>query len=143
MAVELSYIGPLLRPWSLDEIQALIRGPLVHITVRILMSDATKDASRRILLGRIAGAHGIRGAVLIKTFTAEPEGIADYGALEDSSGKRSFEIEIERVTQKGVIGRVNGIADRTQAEALKGIDLYVRRERTCRPRRRASSISRT
>jgi 16S rRNA processing protein RimM len=97
------------------------------------MPDATKDTSRRVLLGRIAGAHGIRGAVLIKTFTAEPEGIADYGALEDSSGRRSFEIEIERVTPKGVIGRVNGVSDRTQAEALKGIDLYVPRERMPAP----------
>jgi 16S rRNA processing protein RimM len=97
------------------------------------MSDSDKDTSRRILLGRIAGAHGIKGQVLIKTFTSEPEGIADYGALEDSSGRRSFNIEVERVTPKGVIGRVNGIADRTQAEALKGIDLYVQRDRLPAP----------
>jgi 16S rRNA processing protein RimM len=96
------------------------------------MSD-DKDTSRRILLGRIAGAHGIKGQVLIKTFTSEPEGIADYGALEDSTGKRTFDIKVERVTPKGVIGRVNGISDRTQAEALKGIDLYVRRERMPAP----------
>lgn len=97
------------------------------------MSDSDKDTSRRILLGRIAGAHGIKGQVLIKTFTSEPEGIADYGALEDSSGRRTFNIEVERVTPKGVIGRVNGIADRTQAEALKGIDLYVQRDRLPAP----------
>jgi 16S rRNA processing protein RimM len=97
------------------------------------MSDSDKDTSRRILLGRIAGAHGIKGQVLIKTFTSEPEGIADYGALEDSTGRRTFNIEVERVTPKGVIGRVNGIADRTQAETLKGIDLYVQRDRLPAP----------
>jgi 16S rRNA processing protein RimM len=93
------------------------------------MSDSDKDISRRILLGRISGAHGIKGAVLIKTFTSEPEGIADYGPLEDSTGRRTFDIEVERVTGKGVIGRVNGIADRNKAEALKGIDLYVPRDK--------------
>ena len=32
---------------------------------------------RRILLGRIAGANGIRGEVRITTFTARPEDIAE------------------------------------------------------------------
>jgi 16S rRNA processing protein RimM len=79
----------------------------------------------RILLGRIAGAHGIRGEVLIKTFTAEPEGIAAYGALSDADGQRTFNIERARATPKGVVARVAGINDRDAAEALKGIELYV------------------
>jgi len=85
-------------------------------------------AERRILLGRIAGAHGIRGEVLIKTFTGRPEDIAAYGPLDDGGG-RSFRIEAVRVTGKGVVARLAGVRDRNAAEALKGAPLHVDRAR--------------
>lgn len=83
----------------------------------------------RILLGRIAGAHGIRGDVLIKTFTEAPENIGAYGPLSDDSGTRFFKIETTRATPKGVVARIRGVTDRNGAEALKGIDLYIGREK--------------
>ena len=61
-----------------------------------------ETAKSRILLGRIAGAHGIRGEVVIHAYTASPEDIGAYGQLTDASGARSFQIEIVRVTPKGV-----------------------------------------
>lgn len=85
--------------------------------------------SSRVLLGRIAGAHGIRGEVLIRSFTAAPEDIGAYGALSTADGSRAFEIESARPTAKGVVARLKGIADRNAAEALKGTDLYVARDR--------------
>jgi 16S rRNA processing protein RimM len=86
----------------------------------------------RVLLGRVAGAHGIRGEVLIRTFTERPEDIAAYGPLDDGSG-RTFRIEAARVTSKGVVARIAGIADRDAAEALKGAQLYVERDRLPAP----------
>jgi 16S rRNA processing protein RimM len=83
----------------------------------------------RVLLGRIAAAHGIRGEVLIKTFTAEPESIGAYGPLSDKGGTRTFEIESLRVTSKGVVARLKGVADRNAAEAVRGTELYIERER--------------
>ena len=83
----------------------------------------------RILLGRIAGAHGIRGDVLVHTYTEAPENIGAYGALSDASGTRQFKLRIVRVTPKGVIARVAGIDDRNAAETLKGVELYVNRDR--------------
>ena len=85
--------------------------------------------SSRLLLGRIAGAHGIRGEVLIHAYTSAPADIGAYGPLSDAGAKRSFEIAIVRTTPKGVVARIAGIADRTAAEALKGVDLYVGRDR--------------
>jgi 16S rRNA processing protein RimM len=82
-----------------------------------------------VLLGRIAGAHGISGEVLIKSFTAAPEDIGAYGALGSADGSRVFEITSARPTAKGVVARLNGIVDRSTAEALKGTDLYVARDR--------------
>lgn len=85
--------------------------------------------ANRILLGRIAGAHGIRGEVLIHAYTAAPGDIGAYGPLLDASGARSFEIRIVRVTTKGVVARLVGVGDRNAAEALKGVELYVDRDR--------------
>lgn len=87
---------------------------------------------KHILLGRIAAAHGIRGEVLIKTFTECPEDIAAYGPLDDGHG-RLLNIKVVRVTPKGVIARVAGVGDRNSAEALKGAELHVDRDRLPAP----------
>jgi 16S rRNA processing protein RimM len=85
--------------------------------------------SNRVLLGRIAAAHGIRGEVLIKSFTAAPASIGAYGPLSDKNGTRTFEIQSARATAKGVVARFAGVADRNAAEALRGVELYIARER--------------
>jgi 16S rRNA processing protein RimM len=86
----------------------------------------------RILLGRVAGAHGIRGEVLIRSFTKRPEDIAAYGPLDDGGG-RTFRIERVRSTPKGAVARIAGIGDRNAAETLKGAQLYVDRDRLPAP----------
>jgi 16S rRNA processing protein RimM len=83
---------------------------------------------RSILLGQIASAHGIRGDVMIRTYTETPEAIASYGALTDSRGQHRFEIKVQRVTDKGVVAHIKGVDDRTAAEALRGVELYVDRD---------------
>jgi len=90
---------------------------------------AMSDKDRRILLGRIAGPHGIRGDVVIETYTGEPQDIAAYGPLNTEEGTRQLHISVVRVTPKGVIARVAGVGDRTAAETLKGLKLYVDRDR--------------
>ena len=88
---------------------------------------------QRILLGRIAAAHGVRGEVLIKTFTERPQDIAAYGPLDDGGG-RTFKLKVVRVTPKGgVVAAVAGVGDRNAAEALKGAPLYVDRDRLPAP----------
>lgn len=81
----------------------------------------------RILLGRIVAAHGIRGDVLVRTYTDTPEAIGSYGALTDADGRGSWKLRVVRVTAKGVVARLAGISDRNGAEALAGTDLYVAR----------------
>ncbi len=80
-----------------------------------------------VLLGRILGAHGIRGEVKINSFTDPPDNIAAYGALSDGRGGR-FVIEgLRPLKNMAVAARLAGIFDRNAAEALKGTDLYVAR----------------
>jgi 16S rRNA processing protein RimM len=82
----------------------------------------------RILLGRIVAAHGIRGDVLVRTYTDAPEAIGSYGPLTDADGRGSWKLRVVRVTTKGVVARLAGTSDRNGAEALAGTDLYVARE---------------
>jgi 16S rRNA processing protein RimM len=86
-------------------------------------------AQRKILLGRIIGAHGLKGDVLISAYASAPENLSAYGTLSDEAGERSFTIDVRRVTPKGVVAGIDGIKDRTAAEALRGIGLYVDRNR--------------
>jgi 16S rRNA processing protein RimM len=82
-----------------------------------------------LLIGRITGAHGIKGEVVIAARTARPEDVAAYGPVGDAAGQRHLNLSSVRVTGKGVIARIDGIGDRSAAEALKGMDLYVPRSR--------------
>ena len=82
-----------------------------------------------ILLGAIAGVHGVRGEVKVKSFTDDPLAIAAYGPLFDEQG-RKFDLKLSSKTAKDtiVIAKIDGIVDRNAAEALKGKRLYAPRE---------------
>ena len=78
-------------------------------------------------MGLVLGAHGIKGAVRILSYAAEPEAIASYGPLEDESSGRTFTLTIVGKARGAVLAEVGGIEDRDAATALKGTKLYVRR----------------
>ena len=82
----------------------------------------------RICVGAIAGSHGIKGAVRIKSFTDVPEDVAAYGPISDEAGDRRFDIGVEAVRGGMVIAALGGVADRDAAEALKGLRLYVSKD---------------
>lgn len=89
-----------------------------------------KDQEHRlILLAEITGAHGTRGDVVLRTYTAEPGSLSSYGPLSDANRSRAFSLSVVRVTNKGTVVHIEGINDRTHAEALRGSKLYVARER--------------
>jgi len=84
-------------------------------------------APERICVGVIAGAHGVRGLVRLKSFTERPEDIAAYGPLTDEHGKRCFEVHITGRTRDTLLASIAGIADRDRAAALSHTRLYVAR----------------
>lgn len=84
-------------------------------------------APSRVLLGEIVGVHGIKGDVIIRSYTADPEDIAAYGSLSDAAGTSLYDITPVRSGPKGVVARIAGINDRTAAELLRGTKLYVDR----------------
>jgi 16S rRNA processing protein RimM len=89
-------------------------------------------ASARICLGQIGAAHGVRGEVRLRSFTADPEAIARYGPLATEDG-RVFEIETMRPAKDHFVAKLAGIGDRNAAERLANLKLYVPRERLPEP----------
>ena len=81
----------------------------------------------RVLLGVVAAPHGIRGLVRIKSFTEDPMSLGAYGPLSDESGRKEYRVEPLSAARGAVLARIEGVADRTAAEALRGLRLYVER----------------
>jgi len=85
-----------------------------------------------VLVGVITGAHGIKGEVKLRSFTAEPDALATYSPLETAAGTRIGIVRL-RPQKDGFIAVLEGITDRNGAEALKGAELFVPRQRLPEP----------
>ena len=83
----------------------------------------------RVCVGAIAGSFGVKGEVRLKSFCTEPAAIASYGPLYTEDGSRSFKITLTRPVAGGLGARLSGVATKEQADALKGVSLYVDREK--------------
>lgn len=82
---------------------------------------------RRVVLAVIGAPHGVRGECRVKSFTADPLAIDDYGPLFAADG-RMFEIEAGRLLKDDMlVVRFAGITDRDRARTLTGTELFVDR----------------
>lgn len=91
------------------------------------MSAGPAKLENPILMAVVGAAQGLRGEVRVKTFTADPLALGDYGNLRSMDG-RMFEILDIREAKTVVIVRFRGINDRNAAEALNGLELYIERD---------------
>ncbi|HEY0335557.1 MAG TPA: ribosome maturation factor RimM [Stenotrophomonas sp.] len=89
-----------------------------------------KDLERRILLGRIVGAFGVRGEAKLESWTEPRPAIFRYqpwilrspdGQERELSGVRG------RESGKHLTAVLPGIEDRDAVEALRGTEIYVPR----------------
>jgi 16S rRNA processing protein RimM len=110
-------------------------GPAGRRAIASSLAVAGAAQRGRVCVGAVLGAHGIGGAVRIKSFTAKPADLAAYGPVSDEAGARSFALAIEGVRPDCVIARIEGIGDRNTAAALRGTRLYVARDRLPEPER--------
>ncbi|WP_142849623.1 ribosome maturation factor RimM [Telmatospirillum sp. J64-1] len=88
---------------------------------------AAQSRPETVCVGVIVGAQGVRGAVRVKSFTADPLDVAAYGPVSDEQGKRSFRLKVVGEAKGVVICTIAGVTDRDAAEALKGVTLHVDR----------------
>lgn len=87
-------------------------------------------APRRILLGRIHGALGVRGELKLESFTDPPSAIFRYlpWVLRDAKGNEHEIVSARgRESPKGVVATLPDITDRDAAEALRGAEIWVPR----------------
>jgi 16S rRNA processing protein RimM len=83
----------------------------------------------RIVVGRHAGAFGVRGEVRLKSFCAEPAAIAGYAPLHTPDGRAFPRVRITGQAPGALVARVDGIATKEEADALRGVDLLADRDR--------------
>ncbi|WP_019221053.1 ribosome maturation factor RimM [Bartonella senegalensis] len=81
----------------------------------------------KVCLAIIAMPHGVKGDVLLKILSAEPQRLKTYGTLYDERG-HCYEIVTLRLQKKSAIAHFKGVEDRSAAQALRGIHLYVARD---------------
>jgi 16S rRNA processing protein RimM len=78
-------------------------------------------------MGRIGAAHGVKGEVRIQSFTEDPLALMRYGPLATNRPGLTITIAAARTTTNVLVARLEGVADRTAAERLNGVELYVDR----------------
>lgn len=78
-----------------------------------------------LAVGRVARAHGVRGRVLIAPYNAGSEGLERVRRLW--LGERMFEVDRAERVNLGYLVALRGVADRDQADALRGQEVRVDR----------------
>ena len=86
-----------------------------------------------IQVGRVAGAFGVKGEVRLTAFTAEPLALLDYKDLLREDGSPGLTLTSGRAAKGGVVARAREVETREQAEALRGLKLYIPRDRLPEP----------
>jgi 16S rRNA processing protein RimM len=90
---------------------------------------ATPAATRLVLVGQVAGAFGVRGEVRVTAFTQSPEALFDYGPLLGASGEAVLTLVSGRAEKGALVARAREVETREQAQALRGLRLYIPRDR--------------
>ncbi len=83
---------------------------------------------KKICVGAIMGAFGVNGEIRLKSFCAEPGDIGSYGPLSNEDGSQTYELTLSRPVKSGFAARIKGVRYKDQADALKGIRLFVARD---------------
>jgi 16S rRNA processing protein RimM len=94
------------------------------------------STTRRILLGRVAGAFGVRGELKLLSWTEPRDALFKYQPWILRAGESEREVSgvRGRDTGKLVIASFPGVESREQAEALYDTEIWVPRDRLPPPR---------
>ena len=93
------------------------------------MGQPARAPDRLILMGVFGAPQGVRGEVRVKSLTAEASAIGDYGPLTDKDRMRAFTFDSLRPLKDDMlVARVAGLSTRDAAQALKGVEIFARRD---------------
>ena len=83
----------------------------------------------RVCVAQIIGSHGVHGRLRVKSFTTDPEALFDYNPLTDEAGARQFTLRMTGMGKDHLLVEASGVKGRDAADALKGVRLFVDRDR--------------
>lgn len=84
----------------------------------------------RLLLGKIATAHGVRGLVKILVLGDDPTRLETCGpAWTAADGGKSLKLTMKNPLGKYYLAEVEGIHDRNAAELLRHTELWIDRDK--------------
>ena len=83
-----------------------------------------KSGLNDLCVGVVVGAQGLNGAIRIKPFTDDASGVCAFERLVNEGGV-SVQLRLVRLQKGMVVAHVDGVSDRTGAEAWVGERLYV------------------
>ncbi len=94
----------------------------------ILSSHSTKY----ICVGKIIAVHGIKGAVVVQTYTEKKMSVLEYGTLwigkpNNPHDLRPLNATLHHVHKKGLVLSLEDINDRTEAETLIHTFVWIER----------------
>jgi 16S rRNA processing protein RimM len=93
------------------------------------MDRSARSPGRLILMGVFGAPQGVRGEVRVKSLTGEADAIGAYGPLTDKNGARAFVFDALRPLKDDMlVARLAGVSTREAAEALRGVEIFARRD---------------
>ncbi|MGY3264619.1 ribosome maturation factor RimM [Lysobacter sp. HA35] len=90
----------------------------------------TNNPGRRILVGRVVGAFGVRGEVKLESWTEPRSALFGYRPwiLRDARGVERELMGVRgRAVGKSLAAEIPGVEDRDAADAMRGTEIYVPR----------------
>ncbi len=84
-------------------------------------------SSRLILIGRVAGAFGVRGEVRITAFGDDPMALVQYRTLLDRGGGLALTLTAGRLHKGQLVVRAAEVETKEAADGLRGLELYAPR----------------
>lgn len=86
------------------------------------------EKNKRILIGEIATAHGIKGLVKVRGFVDDESLLESGKVFTDTTSNKTIAIKLKNALKGDWLAEVNGITDRNNAELLRGTQLYIERD---------------
>ena len=83
---------------------------------------------RLILVAQVGGAFGVRGEVKITAYTADARTLLKYKTLTREDGSPGLTLLSGRPSKTGLVVKTQEIATPEQADALRGLKLFVPRD---------------
>jgi len=84
--------------------------------------------SKRILIGEITTAHGIKGYVKVRSYAEDETLLEHVGVHNAEVGGKPVRITLKNGVKGDWVAEVHGVTDRNEAETLRGTKLYLDRD---------------